>query len=124
MCLSIPKSSYVGGTTFDYDGQVYSINCGIDTNNLNKPLLSNCSPLEANTTGLSKSDCMTGSSFVNSCCYYSKTNTTTLNAPSGCYWLGTKYTGETTWAGMNLNCSAQFVTFSMALLVLFLSLLF
>ena len=114
-CLSIPQSSYVGEKTYSYNNfKTYNINCGV-TKNL-ATVLTTCGPAGALAVG----DCRTGSSFTNSCCYFKGTP----QVASGCYWLGAKYSGDTTWAGLDLNCNSTFITYSMSLLLVFLIFMF
>jgi hypothetical protein len=118
-CISVPKSSYSGSSVYVEDELTYSIDCG---SNAPKQgiILKSCGPSNA----ISKKDCSTGSSFVDSCCYYSGTGATITPKPNqGCYWLGTKYDGETTWGGMPLECNSNYLTYSFGLLFILILLL-
>lgn len=118
LCLSLPPSTYAGRTSFYYSGKTYNINCQDNTHT--PTILKSCGPKDITPTG--KADCSTGSSFVNSCCWFAGINSST--SPKGCYWLGTKYSGDTTWGGLELNCNATFLSFSLSLLFFFLAALF
>jgi hypothetical protein len=111
-CLSIPSSAFTGDSIYAYNNVNYNIAC--KSQGLNS-ILESCSGISGSVAG-----CSTGSSFTNSCCYYQKTDTGSLydkvqNTPTGCYWIGTKFTGSLSWAGLPLNCSANFLTFSASL---------
>ena len=119
MCLSIPSDSYLGESTTRYNGKEYSISCKTTTT---PALLSSCGTSSAG----SQSDCATSSSYTNSCCYFSGfTSTSNKSAtPAGCYWLGTKYSGTVTWAGLSLNCAGDYITYSTYILFALIALLF
>jgi hypothetical protein len=118
LCLNIPQSAYTGETKYAYNNKVYNIACNFSGKTT---ILEKCSG-----TPDSKKGCSTGSSFTNSCCYYEKTKTDSpnekvQNTETGCYWLGTKYSGEISWAGLKLSCSENFLTLSSSLIfILFL----
>ena len=119
-CISIPKSSYSGSTVYVKEERTYSIDCGSGVSK-QATILKSCGPSNA----ISKKDCSTGSSFVESCCYYTgKGATISPNPSQGCYWLGTKYDGETTWGGMPLECASEHLTFSFGLLFILVLLFF
>jgi hypothetical protein len=108
ICHSLPISSYSGEPAYTVNGNTYFIDCGVNVNPTPLPV---CGPKGP----LSVKNCMTGSSYTNSCCYNPNTQT--------CYWLGTKYTGETVWAGLRLSCNGYYYSVSMILLVAFISML-
>lgn len=112
-CLSIPSSAYTGDTIYAFDNNNYNIACNSPGFN---SILESCGGVSGSVAG-----CSTGSSFTNSCCYYQKTDTGSPNGkvqktPTGCYWIGTKFTGSLSWAGLPLNCSSNFLTFSTSLI--------
>jgi hypothetical protein len=111
MCLSIPSVSYTGAKTYVLNGKTYMIDCGVQIT-ASATILNSCGPSPA----VGKEDCQTGSSFSNSCCWADK--------QQGCYWLGTKYRGETNWAGMKLDCASSYLTFSMTFVLFFLAFVF
>lgn len=108
-CLNVPQTAYTGETKYAYDNKVYNIACDFSEETT---ILEKC-PGEPT----SKKGCSTGSSFTNSCCYYKKIDTDSpnekvQNSDTGCYWLGTKFNGDISWAGLKLSCSQNFLTFS------------
>jgi hypothetical protein len=109
LCYGIPFESYSGGKTYSLNSNTYLIDCGVS---INSSPLDTCSP---DAHG-SQKECATGSSFTNSCCYE--------DATKQCYWLGTKYSGDTLWAGKKLHCSGEYISVSLMLLIAFLSILF
>lgn len=116
LCLSIPSSSLTSELTYYYNGKTYNIDCGsVQTTTTALPT---CGPSSA----ASQKDCATGSSYVNSCCWHTKVSNST--APSGCYWLGSKYSGNVVWAGIDLDCNASYTSLSMLLIFFSLALLF
>lgn len=117
MCISIPSDSYEGNSLTTYNNSEYSISC--KTNNTST-LLASCGSSNAQ----SKSDCSIRSSTVNSCCYYENISFTYANSTtsSGCYWLGTKYSGNIYWAGINLDCTGNYINYSFYILFILFSL--
>jgi hypothetical protein len=116
LCLNVPHTTYTGETKYAYNNKVYNIACDFSEKTT---ILEKCSGEPTSKKGCSK-----GSSFTNSCCYYEKTETESTNekvqnTDTGCYWLGTKYSGEITWAGLNLSCKENFLTYSFSLVFLF-----
>jgi len=111
MCVSLPSVSYTGAKTYVLNGKTYMIDCGVQIS-ASSNILNTCGP----TPAAGQSDCQTGSSFSNSCCWAEK--------QKGCYWLGTKYRGSTNWAGMSLDCSSSYLTFSMTFVLFFLAFVF
>jgi hypothetical protein len=117
LCVSIPNSAFTGETKYSYDNKIYNIECDYPGTS---SILEKCGG-----TPDSKKGCSTGSSFTNSCCYYEKTETESpnekvKNTKTGCYWLGTKFEGEISWAGLMLACNSSFLTYSLPLLFVFL----
>jgi hypothetical protein len=108
VCNSLPWNSYSGDKTYFINGNTYFIDCGVTRQ---QEVLPTCGPKEPG----SKKQCMTGSSFTNSCCYHEESN--------NCYWLGTKFEGETTWAGLKLQCTGYYVQISVVMLLAFISML-
>jgi hypothetical protein len=108
LCYSIPFQSYSGGKTYSLNGNTYFINCGVK---IESSPLDTCSP-DAHT---SQKDCATGSSFTNSCCFEAATQQ--------CYWLGTKYSGTTTWAEKQLECGADYMRISLLMIIALVTLL-
>ena len=111
MCVSLPSASYTGAKTYNVNDKTYQIDCGV-SNVAAATILNTCGTTDA----VGQSTCAVGSSFVNSCCWSDKMK--------GCYWLGTKYHGKTTWAGLYLDCGASHLAFSLSLLFLFLVFIF
>ena len=109
LCYSLPMSSFAGETTIYYRGHSYLLNCGIKKDKTSLPICGPSSPL-------SRKDCMTGSTFSNSCCL-DKDN-------KRCVWLGTKFVGETEWAGLNLDCSGENYRISIFILIAIVSIIF
>jgi len=117
LCLGIPTSAFSGESKYSYDNKIYNIEC-----NYSGPssILEKCGG-----TPDSRKGCSTGSSFANSCCYYEQTETESVNekvknTKTGCYWLGTKYEGEISWAGLLLSCDSSFLTYSLHFLFVFM----
>lgn len=91
ICLEIPQISIDGYPFYNYNNVLYRIQCS----NLNKKnSLASCG---VTTKASGKSDCSEYSSMTESCCY--------SNDDSMCYLLGAKYSGQTLWAGKNLDCN-------------------
>jgi hypothetical protein len=109
VCYNVPKTAYNGDETISYNGYSYFIECGVQ---VTKNALPTCGPSGA----LARSDCMTGATFTNSCCW--------VVDNKKCVWLGTKFTGETKWAGLNLDCSAADLTVSFMIIFAILSIIF
>jgi len=116
MCISIPSTSYVGDLSYILSKKTYNIQCRVSTST--PTFLKQCGFAGA----LSSSDCSTGSTFVNSCCYYSGTDVN--KTPQGCYWLGTKYSGKTNWAGLSLECASNNIMISLVLIFFYFCVFF
>ena len=117
LCLAIPTSAFSGESKYSYDNKIFNIECDYTAPS---SILEKCGG-----TPDSRKGCSTGSSFTNSCCYYEKTDTGSVNEKvkntnTGCYWLGTKYEGEISWAGLLLSCDSSFLTYSLSLLFVFM----
>jgi hypothetical protein len=111
LCHSIPFQTFSGDTTYYLNGNTYFLDCGTKKE---LPALSVCQPAEGgDPTG--QSDCATGSSFTNSCCYNEDTKK--------CYWLGTKYDGITLWASLRLDCNGYYFSVSMMMVFSFIAML-
>ena len=52
---------------------------------------------------IKRDDCSSFSAIGNSCCFYTKSKDT------GCYYLGTKYAGNATYAGINIDCIGNYL---------------
>ena len=39
------------------------------------------------------------------------------NINKGCYWLGTKYEGDISWAGVEMECSMDYLKYSIIYLI-------
>jgi hypothetical protein len=108
-CYNLPKTAFNGDPTISYNGYSYFINCGVQ---VTKTALPACGP----TGAAGRKDCMTGATFTNSCCWDLDNK--------NCVWMGTKYTGTTKWAGLNLDCSAADLSVSLMILFAILSIIF
>ena len=116
-CRAVPYSSYSQENTTDYiDGKLYTVQCpeGVSKDNFN---LERCGNIYDENP--SKKDCRKYSTYVDSCCYYSGKNKDDdpgnqgEEFKKGCYWLGSKYEGSIFWAGARLECSFQFLKYSL-----------
>ncbi len=116
-CKAVPYSSYSQENTTDYiDGILYNVICppNISKDNFN---LERCGNIYDENP--SKKDCRKYSTYVDSCCYYSGKNKDEdpenqgEEFKKGCYWLGSKYEGSIFWAGARLECSLQFLKYSL-----------
>lgn len=61
------------------------------------------------------SDCTNSSTETNSCCYYSYSDY------KGCFWLGSKFDGESNYNGIKFNCRVKrlFTNFGLIILAMF-----
>ncbi len=108
-CYTLPKTAYSGDSTIVVDNYSYFIDCGVK---VTKTALPSCGAPDA----AGKKNCMKGATFTNSCCW-------DLDNKK-CVWLGTKYTGQTKWAKLNLECSAADLSVSLMIIFAILSIIF
>jgi len=114
-CKTIPYSSYYEGYKKEYkDNILYEVTCN---SSLETFTLERCGNTYKGNP--SKKECKKYSTYVDSCCYYSgenKKDDPTIEGTKfekGCYWLGSKYEGSIFWAGARLECSSQFLKYSL-----------
>ena len=105
-CKTIPYSSYSDKDKYEnINGDLYSIQCL--TNNTEVTLLEQCGDIsKANEANFEK--CKKHSTVLSSCCYVKGNN----DINKGCYWLGTKYEGNIKWAGVDMECSMNYLKYS------------
>ena len=110
-CKAIPYSSYNDKDKYEnIDGVLYQVTC--DTGNRKVTLLEECGNTnEANEANYEK--CKKHSTVLNSCCYVKGNG----NINKGCYWLGTKYEGDINWAGVEMECSMDYLKYSIIYLI-------
>ena len=110
-CKAIPYSSYSDKDKYEnIDGVLYQVTC--DTGNRKVTLLEECGNTnEANEANFEK--CKRHSTVLNSCCYVKGNG----NINKGCYWLGTKYEGDINWAGVEMECSMDYLKYSIIYLI-------
>ena len=110
-CKAIPYSSYNDKDKYEnIDGVLYQVTC--DTGNRKVTLLEECGNTnEANEANYEK--CKKHSTVLNSCCYVKGND----NINKGCYWLGTKYEGDISWAGVEMECSMDYLKYSIIYLI-------
>lgn len=122
-CSPLPVPSYSGQAYMNYNGQEYKLSCE------QKPLFSilqTCGP----TKPSGRSDCQSGSTNLVSCCYYkgNQTNGLVINnqelIQDRCVYLGAKFKGKTTWAGLELDCSSTYTKVSLSVTFLFILIAF
>lgn len=114
LCYEIPKTAYSGSSSATLNGTTYSVNCGNVSQSFTP--LAICGPSKP----ASVDDCKLGSTNLISCCY----NSGYGNISPACYNLQTKYKGKLNWANIDLECSAEYLNFSMILTLAFLIALF
>ena len=110
-CKAIPYSSYNDKDKYEnIDGVLYQVTC--DTGNRKVTLLEECGNTnEANEANYEK--CKKHSTVLNSCCYVKGNG----DINKGCYWLGTKYEGDISWAGVEMECSMDYLKYSIIYLI-------
>ena len=110
-CKAIPYSSYNDKDKYEnIDGVLYQVTC--DTGNRKVTLLEECGNTnKANEANYEK--CKKHSTVLNSCCYVKGNG----NINKGCYWLGTKYEGDISWAGVEMECSMDYLKYSIIYLI-------
>ena len=110
-CKAIPYSSYNDKDKYEnIDGVLYQVTC--DTGNRKVTLLEECGNTnEANEANYEK--CKKHSTVLNSCCYVKGNG----NINKGCYWLGTKYEGDINWTGVEMECSIDYLKYSIIYLI-------
>ena len=103
-CRKIPYSAIYKDLNYEnIDGKLYEVNC---SNRNEATLIEQCGK---KNEGTSLESCKKYSNGVNSCCYIKGNN----EISRGCYWLGTKYEGKTTWAGVEMECNISFLKYSL-----------
>ena len=103
-CRTIPYSAIYKDLNYEnIDGKLYEVNC---SNRNEATLLEQCGK---KNEGTSLESCKKYSNGVNSCCYIKGND----EISRGCYWLGTKYEGKTTWAGVEMECNMSFLKYSL-----------
>ena len=113
-CLSIPISHLIGHNYYFYNKKIYFLDC--NKTYVNDTTLKKCGKGQEQSSG----DCQIYSSFVNSCCF--RTGPKSYNNSQGCYWLGSKFSGDIFWAGMNLTCDYLFLKMPLKLIIIIISL--
>ena len=110
-CKAIPYSSYSDKDIYEnIDGVLYQVTC--NTGNRKVTLLEECGNTnKANEANYEK--CKKHSTVLNSCCYVKGNG----NINKGCYWLGTKYEGDINWAGVDMECSMNYLKYSIIYLI-------
>jgi hypothetical protein len=104
LCYEMPTSAITDSKIYKYNNELYFINC---PNVPKVEILAACGNSDISPIGLG--DCSVYSTFAKSCCFNKKTNK--------CNILETKYLGEITYAGMNLDCGGWNLKFSFGLLI-------
>ena len=103
-CRKIPYSAIYKDLKYEnINGELYEVNCSSSNE---ATLLEQCGK---KNEGTSLESCKEYSNGVNSCCYIKGNN----EISRGCYWLGTKYEGKTTWAGVEMECNMSFLKYSL-----------
>ena len=103
-CRTIPYSAIYKDLKYEnINGELYEVNCSSSNE---ATLLEQCGK---KNEGTSLESCKEYSNGVNSCCYIKGNN----EISRGCYWLGTKYEGKTTWAGVEMECNMSFLKYSL-----------
>ena len=117
-CRTIPYSSYYQEESYEnINDELYKVTC--KGKGKKATLLEQCGNVnKASETEFD--DCKEHSTLVNSCCF---TNGY-ANIPKGCYWLGSKYEGEVTWAGVDLECNMNYLKYSLFYLIFIFLFLF
>ena len=106
-CKTIPYSSYYQEESYEnINDELYKVTC--KGNGKKATLLEQCG--NVNNPGETEfEDCTKHSTLVNSCCFTNGNE----NIQKGCYWLGTKYEGEITWAEVDLECYMNYLKYSL-----------
>ena len=118
-CKTVPYSSlhYENLNYENIDGDLYEISC--ETNNRKVTLLEQCGDTN-NPQNANFEKCKKHSTVLNSCCYVEGN----ANIEKGCYWLGTKYEGDITWAGVNMDCFMNYLKNSIINVIFIILILF
>jgi hypothetical protein len=103
-CIQINSAVYSAYPSWLVQGgKNMTVNCGVEEsypNNLKK-----C----GKTNPLSKIECSNYSTQSNSCCYFN------YGGSTGCYSLGSKYIGSTTYGNYILQCDGTFMKYTFSL---------
>ena len=137
ICKAVPHSSYFSGYKKEYDKEnniLYDVNCNVEKD-AQTYALEQCGNTHKEPKSLK--DCKKYSSLVDSCCYFSpedededddeeeeeeiKINFGNQTFKKGCYWLGSKYEGKITWAGIKLKCQQNYLNYNLFSLFFFVS---
>ncbi len=117
-CKTVPYSSLYKAKFKEYINDIlYEVECNPDSN-FKAYTLERCGNIY-NNGNPSKKECKKYSTYVNSCCYFSGKNNDDdpeiegKDFVKGCYWLGSKYEGSIFWAGARLECSCNFLKYSL-----------
>ena len=109
MCMNIPKNSFVGQNTYNYNNLSWRLNCG------NAPVTIIKGAACGNSLPLRPADCWLFSQIDSSCCFYLSNNST---GTPGCEWLGSKKMGQTlNNNNILLNCNENFLSGSNLILL-------
>ena len=140
ICKTVPHSSYYSGYNKEYikeEGILYNVNCSLGVKNESTQTypLEQCGDIHKDVKSLK--DCKKYSSLVDSCCYFSsedededddeeeeeeiEINFGNQTFKKGCYWLGSKYEGTITWAGIKLKCQQNYLNYNLFSLFFFVS---
>ena len=130
-CKTVPYSSYYEGYNREYiadENKLYDVICNQNPGSSIKTYtLERCGNTYSGNP--SKKECKKYSTFVDSCCYYSgekKEDDPSIDGAKfekGCYWLGSKYEGSIFWAGARLECSNNFLKYSLFIILYIIILL-
>ena len=130
-CKTVPYSSYYEGYNREYiadENILYDVTCKQNPGSSIKTYtLERCGNTYSGNP--SKKECKKYSTFVDSCCYYSgekKEDDPSIDGAKfekGCYWLGSKYEGSIFWAGARLECSNNFLKYSLFVMLYIIILL-
>lgn len=108
-CYEMPRIAYTGTNSINFNKTTYILDCGTITSYI--PPLDFCGP--SNPTSLD--DCKLGSNNYVSCCY----NNGYSNISPNCYNIQAKYKGKITWANLDLDCGAEYISSYQILIALY-----
>ena len=124
-CKTVPYSSYFTGYHREYlNGTLFKVTCLDYQDQYRTFALEQCGNIyKKEKASLNK--CKEFSTPVDSCCYYSGKKDESIDFGSqefdkGCYWLGSKYEGKITWAGIDLECHQNYLNYYIFSLFTFL----
>lgn len=113
-CKYYKIDEYNGARTINYENEMFFINCGIGTRMGSLKHEGGADQVCGDVNPSEQKECSRSSTEYNSCCYFK------TGLASGCFWLGTKYTGKTQYNKIVLECFSK----SIWLNIYFLGLIF